>query len=152
MHAVNSRYVFIHKKPDTLRCVIFHEIFEIGIYIYTKSMTLCVICRFYIQKYRHFKKIKTVCVTVIYIQKSWHFVLRNFSWNFWYWRKGGGGIFINKNNALCVQILYAKKCIFCYVLIYKKPDTLRHICISKKQYTLPYVYIYIIYCIVYSDN
>ena len=38
----NLRHVFIHKKPDTLRYTIFYEIFEIGVYIYTKSMTLCV--------------------------------------------------------------------------------------------------------------
>ena len=33
---------FKYKKPDTLRYAIFHEIFEIGIYIYRKRMTLCV--------------------------------------------------------------------------------------------------------------
>ena len=33
---------FIHKKPDTLRYAIFLKCFEIGIFIYTKSMTLCV--------------------------------------------------------------------------------------------------------------
>ena len=38
----NFCYVFIHKKSDTLRYAIFHETFEIGIYIYKKSMTLCV--------------------------------------------------------------------------------------------------------------
>ena len=36
----NLRYVFIHKNPDTLCYTIFYEIFEIGIYIYTKSITL----------------------------------------------------------------------------------------------------------------
>ena len=30
---VNLRCVFIHKKPDNLRYGIFHELFEIGIYI-----------------------------------------------------------------------------------------------------------------------
>ena len=29
----NFRYFFIYKKPDTLRYAIFHEMFEIGIYI-----------------------------------------------------------------------------------------------------------------------
>ena len=29
----NYRHVFIHKKQDTLRYTIFHEIFELGIYI-----------------------------------------------------------------------------------------------------------------------
>ena len=38
----NLRYVFIHKNPNTLRYAIFHDNFEIGICIYTKSMTLCV--------------------------------------------------------------------------------------------------------------
>ena len=38
----NLCYVFIHKNPDTLRQAIFHENFEIGIHINTKSMTLCV--------------------------------------------------------------------------------------------------------------
>ena len=33
----NFRYVFIHKSPDTLRYTIFHEIFEIGIYIYIQK-------------------------------------------------------------------------------------------------------------------
>ena len=39
---VNLCYVFIHKKPHTLLYAIFHEIFEIGIHIYTKSITLFV--------------------------------------------------------------------------------------------------------------
>ena len=29
----NFRYVFIYKNPDTLSYAIFHEIFEVGIYI-----------------------------------------------------------------------------------------------------------------------
>ena len=33
----NLRYVFIHKKEDTLRYAISREIFDIGIYIYFKS-------------------------------------------------------------------------------------------------------------------
>ena len=45
----NLSYVFIHKNPDTLRYAIFHEIFDIDIYIYTKNMTLCVTWRFYIK-------------------------------------------------------------------------------------------------------
>ena len=36
----NLRYVLFTKKPDTLHYAIFHEIFEIGIYINAKSMTL----------------------------------------------------------------------------------------------------------------
>ena len=58
----NLRYVFIHKKPYTLRYAIFHKSFVIGIYIYTKRMILCVTWRFYIQKARLFEKNKTICV------------------------------------------------------------------------------------------
>ena len=44
----------------------FRETCEIGIYIYTKSMTLCVTRRFYIQKSIHFKNSKSICVTFLY--------------------------------------------------------------------------------------
>ena len=33
----NLRNVFIHKKPDTLLYAIFHEIFEIDIYVYIQK-------------------------------------------------------------------------------------------------------------------
>ena len=33
----NLRYVFIHNNPKTLGYAIYHEIFEIGIFIYTKA-------------------------------------------------------------------------------------------------------------------
>ena len=33
---------FYSQKTNTLLYAIFHEIFDFGIYIYTKSMTLCV--------------------------------------------------------------------------------------------------------------
>ena len=66
-------FIYKYKNPDTLqksrqsalrfysqidihfRLHDFHEIFEIGIYIYTKIMTLCVTYRFYIRKARHFE-------------------------------------------------------------------------------------------------
>ena len=38
----NLGYVSIHKNPDSLRYEIFRKIFEIGIYIKSKSMTLCI--------------------------------------------------------------------------------------------------------------
>ena len=95
----NLRYDFIHKNPDTLRYAIFHEFFEIGIYIDTKSMTLCVTWRFYIQEARYIEKIRTICVTFFTIQKEWHFTLRNFSWNFLNWRRGS----LTKNNSLCIK-------------------------------------------------
>ena len=54
-----------------------------------------------------------------YIQKFRHFALRNFSLNFWNWRRGGGHSYMQKqctlyhivyakNNALCVTFLYTK--------------------------------------------
>ena len=70
------------KKRDTLRYAICHEIFEIGIFIYIKSMTLWVTWRFYKKISRHFEKSKTICVTFFYIKKAWHFALHDFLWNF----------------------------------------------------------------------
>ena len=86
----------------------FHESFEIGIYIYTRRMTLCVMWGFYIQNARHFAKIKIICVLSFYIQKSLTLCVTRFSWNSWNWRRGGSFLWI-RNNALCVKFLYAKK-------------------------------------------
>ena len=47
-------HFYIHKKPDTLRYTIFHEIFGIGIYIQNHD-TLRYLT-FYIQKARNFAK------------------------------------------------------------------------------------------------
>ena len=78
---------YINKNPDTfqksrnfalrfciqqsrhIRLRNFHEIFEIGIYI-QKHDTLRYMTYIYIYKSRHFAKIKTICVTFLYIQKS----------------------------------------------------------------------------------
>ena len=38
------RYVFIHKKSDTLRYAIFHEIFELDIYIYDTLRYMTFLC------------------------------------------------------------------------------------------------------------
>ena len=56
---------FIHKNPDTSLYAIFHEFFEIGIYINTKSMTLCVRWRF-IQKAIHFEKARQFALRFLY--------------------------------------------------------------------------------------
>ena len=138
----NLRYVFIHKNQDTLLYAIFHESFEIYIYIYTKSMTLCVTWIFYIQKSIHFEKGKTICVTFFQIQKSWHFALRTFHGIF---EIGGGGwafLFTKKMHfalnfymqktthfslglytkiqTLCVTFLYLKKSALCVTFLYLK--------------------------------
>ena len=77
------RNVFIYKMPDTLKKAIQFPLrsyiqksihFTLSAFswkcwswhFYTKSMTLCVTCRFYIQKARHFAKSKTICVTFLY--------------------------------------------------------------------------------------
>ena len=57
---------YINKNPYTLRYGIFHEIFEVGIYI---------------EKSRHFAKIKTICDTFLYT-KIRQFALPDFSLNF----------------------------------------------------------------------
>ena len=83
----NFRYVFIFKKPYTWRSGIFMNFWSW--HLYTKSMTLCVMWRFYIQKARHFARSKTICDTFLYT-KSGTFALRNFSLNFWNLRRGRG--------------------------------------------------------------
>ena len=74
------RYILISKKQYTLSSGIFHENFQVG--IYTKSMTLCVTWRFYIQKARHFAKTKTIYDRFL-DTNIWHFALRDFLLNFW---------------------------------------------------------------------
>ena len=161
------RNVLIYKKPDTfqkarqfpLRFYIqkalhltlrdFHEFFEVG--IYTKSMTLCVTWRFYIQKSGHFAKSKTICDTFLYT-KIRHFCVTQFFIDFLKFADGGGHLFIKKNNVLCVTFSYWKNNALCVTLLYKEPDTMRYILISKKQYTFIYVHIYIIYCAVLIYN
>ena len=74
----------------------------------------------YIQKSRHFSKIKTICVT-FYSQKSTHFTLGHFHEIF------GIGIYIyTKRMTLCVMWLF----------IFKNPNT------SKNQANLRYVLLY----------
>ena len=93
-----------------------------------------------------FTKIHTLYVTrffmkfsklaFIYIQKSRHLALRflytkiqklcvtRFACNFWNWKRGEGGIFMNKNKcALYVKCLFAKTFTLRYVL-YSKIQTL----------------------------
>ena len=99
---------FIHKKNDTLRYVKF---------LYTKSW--------------HFTKSKTICFT-FYMQKSGHFALRDFSLNFWDWRREVGNVYIQKQCTLHYIFICIKQSTMRYVFIYKKPDTLRNIFICKK--------------------
>ena len=127
-------FIYIYKKHDTLKNQ------EISVtFLFTKSQTLYV-KRFFMKFLKLafiYTKIMTLCVTWIFIYKiqtlrrkqndlrygcfyTKILTLCNtrFSWNFWSWR--GGGVFIYKNNTLCVQFLYAKKCTFRYFLYTKK--------------------------------
>ena len=75
------KLAFIYKNPDTLRYV-----------------TL------YIQKSRHFAKIKTICITFLYLKNP-----DTLRYMIFYGiseiGKGGGDIFICKKNAVCVTFL-----------------------------------------------
>ena len=57
-------------------------------HFHIKTMELFVTGRFYIQKSRHFAKALQYALRFL-IQKFWHFALRDFSLNFWNWRRGG---------------------------------------------------------------
>ena len=61
---------FLFTKCRTLYVTRFHDFFEIGIYIYTKSMTLCVTWSFYIKKATHFINSNTICVTFFIYKKT----------------------------------------------------------------------------------
>ena len=92
----NDTFIYINKKTDTLQKARqfalhfysqksrhlklrdFRELFEIGIYIYTKIMTLCVTGRFLYKKPDTLKKARQ-SVLHFYSQKSRHFALRDFS-------------------------------------------------------------------------
>ena len=121
--------------------LIFLEIYELGIYIYTKSMT---ILRYVTFLYKNpdisKKKRKTICVTFFYIQVTQHFATIKFSWKWWNWPRGAR--FFLKQINFELQIICKKQCTFRYVLVYKKPRTLRHIFLSKKQRTLRCVFIF----------
>ena len=57
---------------------------------------------FEIQKARHFAKSKTISVT-FYIQNSGHFMLHDFSWNSWNWRRGGTFLHVKNNTRFYEQ-------------------------------------------------
>ena len=63
------------------------------------------------QKSKYFAKSK--------IQKSRHFLLRNFSWLL---EIGGGGdtFLLTKNNSLCIKIIYAKNNTLSVTFLYTK--------------------------------
>ena len=96
-------------------------------HLYTKSRTLCVTWRFYIQKARHFAKKKTICVTFLY-QNPHTFRYAIFDWIFqirWGWtaificsKKNFHNIFISKNQHTLLNDLSKKKLIICVTFLY----------------------------------
>ena len=120
--------------------------------------------------------------TVMYIQKSWHFVLCLVLYtNSQSLRKNQDNLYYvfvyKKTDTLCYAIfegtfeickggkgLYTKKCTLRYIFIYKnnaicvtfythkKPDTLHYIFMSKEQCTFRYVFISKIYLLVLIPN
>ena len=99
----NFRYVFIYKNQHTLCYAIFHENFEVGIYI--QKVWYFLVCEVFIyknpdtsQKARQF----ALCVTQCFVE-------------FLKLAERGGHLYMQK------------KCILRYVSIYIKPDTLRYI-------------------------
>ena len=112
-------------------------------HLITKSMTLCVTGRFYIQKARYFAKSKTICVTFL-CSKIRTLCITRFFIEFLKFAEGGGifkckkqctlsYIFMLKNNALCVTFyiqkirhdisvtfLFAKNTALCVTFLYLK--------------------------------
>ena len=130
------------KKQDNLRYVLFAKIqthyvtlflwrFGIGVYIYTKIMTICITWRFYIQKARHLEKGRQFALRFVYAKNLTLCVTRFFV-RFLKLAEGGGA-FINKKKNFALNFYIQKQSAFCYLFIHKKSDTLRHIFIRKKN-------------------
>ena len=115
----------------------------------TKSMTLCVTWRFYLQNSDTSKKQDNVRY-VFYIQKAWHFCVTQFSWYFEI--VGRGGHFYIFKDALCVSFLYAKNNALSVTSLYTKVLTLCVKFLYLKKCTLRYIFISNIFCIVFSDT
>ena len=111
-------------------------------HLFTKSMTLCVTSRFYIQKARQLAKSKIICDTFLYT-KIWHFCVTRFFIEFLKFAEGGGTFIRKKNNVLSVTFLYWKTMHFalrCYI------QRALHYALQfniQKQYTFLYVYMHI---------
>ena len=88
----NLRYVFVHKKQDTLLYAFFMNVLKLE-----KSMTLCVTWRFYIQKARNFEKKDNLRYVFLYT-KSLTLCVTRFFMEFLKLAEGGG-IFIHKKQC-----------------------------------------------------
>ena len=118
-------------------------------YIYIKHDTLCYVKVLYTKSLTLCKKQDNLRYDFC-IQKAWHFVLRNFSWNFWNWRRGEE--FLWKKIMHFVLNFYIQKTLhFLLHFISKQLDTLRDIFICNKQCNLRYVCTSKTYSLVYSN-
>ena len=140
---------FLYTKIISFKLRDFSWIFEVGIFI-QKSWHFTLRDVFIYKKLDTSPKSKTICYTFLYT-KIRHFVLRDFSLNFWNLRRGGG-IYLFKKMHFAWHFYIEKLRTLRYVAIYKEPDTLRYILIRKKQFTFRYVFVYIIYRVVLIPN
>ena len=122
--ARNFRYVFRYKKPYTLRYGIFHEIFEVGIYI-QKTWHFGLRALFIYKKLDISQKPRQFAICC-YMQKSGTLRYALFHWIFEICG-GGGYLFILKTMHLF------------FVAIYKEHNTMRYTLITKKQCTFRYI-------------
>ena len=152
------RNIFIYKKPDTLQkakqfplcffiqkvghCTLRNFPWKFWVWnLYTKSMTPCFTWRFYIQKARHFAKIKTICFHFLYTKIRTLFALRKFSLNFWNWRRGGTFLY-GKKNALCLTFYMQKSLTLCVTFSYKKARHFElHFYMQKNSLCVTFLYL-----------
>ena len=142
---------FLYTKSKTLYVTRFF-IKNSSWHLYRKSMTVCATWRFYIQKARHFAKSKTICVTFL-CTKSGHFVLRDFSLNFWNWLGGGHfniqktmhfglHFYMQKTMHFALRFLYTKSLTLCVAFLYAKNNALWVTFLYAKNDALCFTFLY----------
>ena len=129
----------------------FMKFLKLG-FLYTKNMTLCVTWSFYIQKTRHFKKSKIICVKFLIYKNSDTLRYAIFHGMFVIGGGGRGAFSWKKNNSLFVKFLYAKNIALSVTFLYTKSQTLCVTCNIQKTMHFPFCCLSKIICIVYSDT
>ena len=133
--------IFLYTKIETLYVTrFFINVLKLA-FVYKKHDMLRYVT-FYTQKPETSQKARQFLLRFC-LQKSWHFVIANFSYNFWNCRRWGE---INickiqsalryalyaKDNALWVTFLFTKSHALCVQLLFVKQQcTLRYVFISK---------------------
>ena len=101
-------------------------------YLYINSMTLFVTLRFYLQKFWHVARNKTICVTFLYTKIGTVCVTQCFIFIFnWYF-------FMQKTIHFAINFHMQKQCTLRYVFVCKKQCLLRYF-FKRKKSTLHYV-------------